>query len=120
MKLPHERVESMVEHVTRGNSFNETAELTSTHRTSVSRLIQTPIESRMKYGFNPTNGRRKKYAPLRYGRAGGAFPTVRELSGIRMSNGPDSFNGTTRRVSKRVKLIKTKPKETRCPSYRRS
>ena len=39
---------------------------------------------------------------------------------IRLINGPDSFNGTTRRVSNRVKLIKTKPKETRCPSYRRS
>ena len=27
-------------------------------------------------------------------------------------NGPDSFNGITKRVSVRVKLIKTKPKET--------
>ena len=56
----------------------------------------------MKYGFNPTNGRRRKYAPLRYGRAGGAFPTVREFSGIRMNHlgqlpvvhpllGPDAF-----------------------------
>ena len=34
------------------------------------------------------------------------------LTGIRMSNGPDSFNGITKRVSVRVKLIKTKPKET--------
>ena len=24
-------------------------------------MIRTPIESRMKYGFNPTNGRRRKY-----------------------------------------------------------
>ena len=39
----------------------------------------------MEYGFNPTNGSRRKYAPLRYGRAGGAFPTVRELSGIRIT-----------------------------------
>ena len=28
------------------------------------------------------------------------------------SNGPDSFNGITKRVSVRVKLNKTKPKET--------
>jgi transposase-like protein len=38
LKLPHEQVESIVEHVTRGNSFKETAELTHTHRTTVSRL----------------------------------------------------------------------------------
>ena len=30
LKLPHEQVESIVEHVTRGNSFKETAELTHT------------------------------------------------------------------------------------------
>ena len=35
-----------------------------------------------------------------------------KLIGIRMINGPDSFNGITKRVSVRVKLIKTKPKET--------
>lgn len=29
-----------------------------------------------------------------------------------MINGPDRFNGITKRVSVRVKLIKTKPKET--------
>ena len=34
------------------------------------------------------------------------------LTGIRFINGPDSFNGITKRVSVRVKLIKTKPKET--------
>ena len=34
------------------------------------------------------------------------------LTGIRIINGPDSFNGITKRVSVRVKLIKTKPKET--------
>jgi len=34
------------------------------------------------------------------------------MDGIRMINGPDSFNGITKRVSVRVKLIKTKPKET--------
>ena len=34
------------------------------------------------------------------------------LTGIRISNGPDSFNGITKRVSVRVKLTKTKPKET--------
>lgn len=40
LKLPHEQVGSIVEHVTRGNSFKETAELTSTHRTTVSRLTR--------------------------------------------------------------------------------
>ena len=38
--------------------------------------------------------------------------TLTEFFGIGMSNGPDSFNGITKRVSVRVKLIKTKPKET--------
>lgn len=37
-KIPHEQAESIVEHVTRGNSFKETGELTHTHRTTVSRL----------------------------------------------------------------------------------
>ena len=32
--------------------------------------------------------------------------------GTGIINGPDSFNGITKRVSVRVKLIKTKPKET--------
>ena len=40
LKLPHEQVGSVVEPVTRGNSFKETAELTSTHRTTVSRLTR--------------------------------------------------------------------------------
>lgn len=38
VKLPPAQVESIVEHLTRGNSFKETAELTHTHRTTVSRL----------------------------------------------------------------------------------
>jgi IS1 family transposase len=38
-KLPHDQVESIVEHVTRGNSFKETSELTHTHRTTVSRVV---------------------------------------------------------------------------------
>jgi len=37
-------VEAVVEHVTRGNSFKETAELTHTHRTTVSRLACTAGE----------------------------------------------------------------------------
>jgi len=40
VKLPHERVEAVVEHVTRGKSFKETAELTQTHRTTVARLTR--------------------------------------------------------------------------------
>ena len=44
VKLPHERVESMVEHVTHGNSFKETAELTFTHRTTVSHLTRIASE----------------------------------------------------------------------------
>ena len=35
-KIPHEQAESIVEHITRGNSFKETGELTHTHRTTVS------------------------------------------------------------------------------------
>ncbi|WP_407542782.1 IS1 transposase (plasmid) [Deinococcus radiomollis] len=38
-RLPHERAADIMEHVTRGNSFKETAELTHTHRTTVSRLV---------------------------------------------------------------------------------
>ena len=34
------------------------------------------------------------------------------IGGSAVINGPDSFNGITKRVSVRVKLIKTKPKET--------
>ena len=44
LKLPHEQVESVVEHVTRGNSFKETSELTHTHRTTVSRLARVAGE----------------------------------------------------------------------------
>lgn len=44
VKLPHERVERVVEHVTRGNSFKETAELTHTHRTTVARLARVAGE----------------------------------------------------------------------------
>ena len=36
----------------------------------------------------------------------------KKLSEPLIINGPDSFNGITKRVSVRVKLIKTKPKET--------
>ena len=44
LKLPHEQVESIVEHVTRGNSFKETSELTHTHRATVSRLASVAGE----------------------------------------------------------------------------
>ncbi|WP_407572867.1 IS1 transposase [Deinococcus altitudinis] len=44
VKLPHEQVGNIVEHVTRGNSFKETAELTHTHRTTVSRLTRVTGE----------------------------------------------------------------------------
>ena len=40
------------------------------------------------------------------------FPHSLESEQNRIINGPDSFNGITKRVSVRVKLIKTKPKET--------
>ncbi len=41
-----------------------------------------------------------------------ALPTVEKVNQRGLINSPDSFNGITKRVSVRVKLIKTKPKET--------
>ena len=54
--------------------------------TLIGEATRTPIESRAVCGFNLTNGRRKKYAPSRYGRASSALPTVRELSKTRITH----------------------------------
>ncbi|WP_202630425.1 IS1 family transposase [Deinococcus alpinitundrae] len=39
VKLPRERAANIMAHVTRGNRFKQTAELSQTHRTTVSRLV---------------------------------------------------------------------------------
>ena len=41
-----------------------------------------PTDLHLRGAVHAKNGRRNKYVPSRYGRAGGALPTVRELSGI--------------------------------------